>query len=306
MLAVEIIRQPSDAERQRLIEFVDELTVDLGERPLSDHLWLDLNKGGGGGFVAVTVADAAGILGLAQISAAHDSSSLELALRPALPTRRRLHDDLFETAVDAFRHEPGGRLYWWVDDPGDQDAALADRLGFIPERELYEMGRTLPLDQSAAIATRSFVPGQDDAAWITVNNRAFADHGEQGGWTPETLALRIAEPWFDADGFRLHERDGRLAGFCWTKLHADRHPVTGEIYVIAVDPDFHGQGLGKQLTIAGLDSITARGVSNAMLYVDAANVPAVALYESLGFTVQRRRRAFSADFTEATTAPGAP
>ena len=81
-------------------------------------------------------------------------------------------------------------------------------------------------------------------------------------------------------------------------------PITGEIYVIAVDPDFHGQGLGKQLTIAGLDSITARGVSNAILYVDAANTPAVALYEGLGFAVHKRRRAFSSD-TTATISRGA-
>ena len=301
MVIVEIIRHPSDTERQQLIDFVDRLTGELGARPLSDHLWLDLNGGDGNGFVAVMVADPDGILGMAQISAANDSSSLELALRPTLPDRRQLHDDLVETAVDAFRHRLGGRLSWWVDDPGDDDEALAARLGFVPERELYEMGRTLPLGQHATIETRSFVPGHDDAAWITVNNRAFAEHGEQGGWTPDMLAMRLAEPWFDADGFRLHERDGRLAGFCWTKLHADRDPVVGEIYVIAVDPDFHGQGLGRQLTIAGLDSITDRGVSNAMLYVDAANTPAVALYEGLGFAVHRRRCAFSADFAATTT-----
>jgi mycothiol synthase len=132
------------------------------------------------------------------------------------------------------------------------------------------------------------VPGTDDSAFLDVNNRAFAGHHEQSNWDLDALHLRQAEPWFDPAGFRLHERDGRLAGFCWTKIHADG---IGEIYVIAVDPDFTGLGLGKQLTLAGLESLAARGVEQAMLYVDADNLTAVSLYERLGFTTIHTSRA---------------
>ena len=88
-----------------------------------------------------------------------------------------------------------------------------------------------------------------------------------------------------------------LAGFCWTKIHppTDTDPELGEIYVIGVDPDFHGTGLGKQLTLAGLDSISDRGVTTADLYVDAGNAPAKGLYDRLGFHIHRTRTAFTGD-----------
>lgn len=297
MRVVEIIRRPIGAERQRLIAFVDQMTASLGARPLSDHLWLDLNTPGSDGLIAVTAADEAGVAGLAQISAANDSASLEVVVHPDVGDRRRVHNDLVETAVDSYRRDGGGHLFWWVDDADESDLALATRIGLAPTRELFEMRRHLPLEQHATVDTRAFVIGQDDGAWVAVNNRAFAEHGEQGGWTADILATRFGEPWFDADGFRLHERDGRLAAFCWTKLHTDQEPVLGEIYVIAVDPDFHGKGLGKQLTLAGLDSIAARGVSTAMLFVDADNAPAVAMYERLGFTIHHKRQAFAGNLT---------
>jgi mycothiol synthase len=141
---------------------------------------------------------------------------------------------------------------------------------------------------------------------LKVNNRAFAGHGEQGGWTIETFSQRRQESWFDPEGFRVVDAvddDGvvRMAGFCWTKVHpaTDGDEELGEIYVIAVDPDFHGRGFGAQLTLAGLDHLADHGISTGMLYVDADNTPAVTLYERLGFTIHSTNTAFVADIAPA-------
>ena len=58
--------------------------------------------------------------------------------------------------------------------------------------------------------------------------------------------------------------------------------------MIGVDPDAQGIGLGRALVLAGLDHLARiRRCPNGVLYVAAANTPAVGLYESLGFTVHR-------------------
>lgn len=186
------------------------------------------------------------------------------------------------------------------------DAALdaaASAAGFEPARDLLQLRRALPLEPALQprepVAVRPFVPGQDDEAWLALNNRAFAWHPEQGGWTAADLQARLAEPWFDPEGFLLHERDGDLVAFCWTKVHeldGEAQPdgggagAVGEIYVIAVDPGVHGEGLGRSLVVAGLDHLADRGLRTAMLYVEGDNEAALGLYERLGFTVHEQHR----------------
>jgi len=77
-----------------------------------------------------------------------------------------------------------------------------------------------------------------------------------------------------------------MTGFHWTKIPAPAEPDkgVGEVYVVGVDPGERGSGLGRALTLAGLGYLRDRGVTEAMLYVDEDNVPAIKLYEGLGFT----------------------
>ncbi|MBW8827647.1 MAG: GNAT family N-acetyltransferase, partial [Acidobacteria bacterium] len=115
-------------------------------------------------------------------------------------------------------------------------------------------------------------------------------------WSRDQITEHEREPWFDPAGFVMHWVDGRLAGFCWTKVHpADGgEPPLGEIYVIAADPDFAGRGLGRALTATGLDWMhRERAIDVGMLYVDADNAAAVHLYDRMGFTRHHTDRAYA-------------
>jgi mycothiol synthase len=211
-----------------------------------------------------------------------------------------LADQLTGAAVALADKDGTGRpLHLWAMQAGPADDKRARALGFARERDVIQMRVPLPLGNDVletvpSLSTRPFVPGQDDEAWLRVNNRAFAEHPEQGSWTLDQLHERLAADWVDLAGFLVaDDPDGNgLIGFCWTKIHHNRSPVLGEIYVIAVDPAHHGSGLGRALTVAGLNSMTDRGVHVGMLYTDDSNDAAVALYGRLGFTVDHVDRSY--------------
>ena len=102
----------------------------------------------------------------------------------------------------------------------------------------------------------------------------------------QDLENRMAEPWFDSTGFFLAVKNKELVGTCWTKIHhglVNQAPV-GELYVVGVDPDFMGHGIGRAVSIAAINYLYDKGIRDAMLYVDADNAKGLRLYEALGFS----------------------
>lgn len=266
-----------------------------GATALSEDAVLRLRTGGADvtHLLVAGTDEGAGLAGYAQLVAGPDGTEGELLVAP-LARRAGLGRLLLDAAGRAAPAHPV-TLWSHGDTPGA--AALAARTGWTRSRELLRLERPVAglLDLAvpplpAELTVRAFRPGADDAAWVALNAAAFATHPEQGRWTVQDLRLRQDEPWFDPQVFLVAESDpaagGGLLGFCWMKSE----PHAAELYVLGVAPGRGGRGLGRALLVRGLRAVATGGSDGSPvppvveLYVDGDNVPAVRLYEGLGFT----------------------
>ena len=302
---VTVLSALDESERRPIITLLDRAAGADGHYALSDESWMHFLAPETGRFAAVVGIETGHdhLVGYAQVSRA---DATNWTLHTVLDPHHRFGADddvrsLIEPSLQFIDTHGGGGVQYWVSHPSAAHDALAAQYGFHRGRDLLQMRIDLPLAEQTDLITRPFIVGHDEQQWVDVNNRAFAWHPDQGGWTVEGLLRREDEPWFDPQGFLLLEQGDRVVGFCWTKVHVDPVPM-GEIYVIAVDPEFGGRGLGRKLTVAGLASLANRGNTLGMLYVDSDNTPAVALYEKLGFRRNHVNRAYATTRNPATTA----
>lgn len=214
--------------------------------------------------------------------------AIELATSPELDPADSV------SLVDAVRAQIPPEAPWalWV--RRSREEVVADALGLEEVRGLYEMQRPLPLDETpdpgADVVLSRFRPGQDEAAWLELNNLAFAGHPENAALTREDLADRMNQVWFDPDGLLMARSGGRLVASCWTKVHDSG---IGEIYIVAVHPQLRGIGLGRAVVVAGLDDLwRRRQVEVASLWVESDNESALKLYRDIGFEPIRSSRLF--------------
>jgi mycothiol synthase len=286
VVSVTVVRPaPRLDEDPELAKFLD------GQPPFSEHKWIDLSQGPQGDTIGFLQRDDdldGQLVGYAHASAHGDDVwGVELATSAIV-----LDEPLLRAVLDELSGS-GRAVHWWVHGAEPRHDELSERLGLVVGRDLLQMHVDLPVAPPAwppGVRVTTFRPGVDDATWLAVNARSFAEHPEQGRVDQAQLDARTAEPWFEPEGFLLAWDDAGLAGYCWTKVHEAEQE--GEIYVIGVDPDRQGTGLGRALTLGGLANLHERGVRTGMLYVDGANAAAVRLYESIGFVISARDRAY--------------
>jgi mycothiol synthase len=264
--------------------------------PISDHILLHLRHGGDKSDSHLVITENEKIIGYAHLDQTDLVAGPAVELVVDVEHRQSgIGSELINEAIKIC----GKRLRLWSH--GDLPAAskLAIANNFIKVRTVNQMSKSLgeitPISEiDNAITIRTFLPGLDSDNWLTLNNKAFTNHPEQGNWSINDLNLRLKEDWFNEKGFFIAEKDNQIIGATWTKIHgaishqhdgkdSHDHGAIGEIYITAIDPSYNRLGIGKVLTITALNYLKYQGLNQVILYVDEDNKAAINLYQSLGF-----------------------
>lgn len=157
--------------------------------------------------------------------------------------------------------------------PSPHIRAVNLRTDLAPLADLIELVFASTMDDSGRAAIREM---------RTLSRLGWALTGV-GRLNDLILGISLGHVWIE---------EGHLVGN--VSIYPSRYPrELGSAWVIAnvgVHPQYQRRGIARQLMLAALQTIAARGGAHAILQVDYDNDPAIALYEQLGF---RQERAFS-------------
>ena len=122
-----------------------------------------------------------------------------------------------------------------------------------------------------------------------IQNRSFINTWGFSPNTTEDIIYRTGLPHCSPEDIVLAYEMDKPIGYCWAKINFGEDKVNnggeGRIYMLGVDPDHRGRGVGMQLLVAGLSLLKGKGIRIVQLTVDSENKAALTLYRSIGFEV---------------------
>lgn len=115
-------------------------------------------------------------------------------------------------------------------------------------------------------------------------------------WPEVAFVRELAAPHNRYVGARV---DDVLVGYAGIARLGRTPPYEYEIHTIGVDPEYQGRGIGRRMMTDLLDFAGPDGV--IFLEVRTDNLPAIALYESLGFVQIGLRKRYYRNGADAYT-----
>ena len=139
----------------------------------------------------------------------------------------------------------------------------------------------------AAWQCRNLQRGEEDKL-TQVQNRFFAGSWGYNPNTVEEIIYYTNLTNCSPEDVILACDGDEIVGYCWTRITYETatEERKGQIFMLGVDPDYRGRGIGKGILSAGLSYLKSKGLQVAELTVDSRNQAACALYRSVGFKVR--------------------
>lgn len=117
-----------------------------------------------------------------------------------------------------------------------------------------------------------------------------------GPWSRDVFVAELSHPYtFYVGAFDrpddLAEGENVLIGYAGLAMLGPRDDPEFEVHTIGVAPEYQGRGIGRSLMDQLVHTADLMG-GPMFLEVRTDNAPAIALYESFGFTVLATRKAY--------------
>jgi len=192
-----------------------------------------------------------------------------------------------EQRATALRGTSYGRPLWFVNVLARQQSLQRslEAAGFAPQTHVPVNPLSMVVmelqaeAQGGSAAPNGFsirpLAGEADVA---CHQAAFGSDSMRADWRARTLQHRAYQPELDLVAVTPA---GRVAGFWigWLNEYG------GQVEPMGVHPDFHGQGVGRALLLAGIQRLRDLGATRVRVHTDHQRDAAFALYQAAGFRV---------------------
>ncbi len=289
MVGASIVSQPyrGEADLLRLREFVMENYRRNNYWHVGDVVWriflisIDFDPGEN-----IRLFEHAGrVVAFAIYDPREPSIGWQLALRDTA-----CEEELLEWAAARFVRlgQPRGRLLAGAWETDTYKRALLERHGFHSTGQGYRLNVLDLRDWRAPDGLANYpvrcLTGEEEHA---IRAQAHREVFRPSRVTDESYLHLMRMPGYERGLDLLAEAPGgQIGAFCL--IWEDALNNVGEFEPVGTRPAFRRQGMARAVLVEGLRRLQVRGCTSAVVWVDADNTPAIALYESVGFRCMQR------------------
>ncbi len=276
-------------QQEQVFKIVKYATQEDSVNPLNEHAELHLKHGGDKPISHILATKEGVVVGYGHLDQTDlvEGPAAEIVVNPEF--RNQGIAKLILKKIEELSKPKPVRLWAHGNVPAAKQ--FTKNLNYEPIREIIQLKFSLlniisDFNFANKFKVSTYQDDEDNKTILQINKDAFSELPDQAAWNKQDLQLRLNEHWFDPEGLLILRKDDSPVAFCWTKIHTHdeaEHQPLGEIYVLAVLPEFQNRGLGKQLMLWALQHLRKKGLSEAILYVDAKNVKAMKIYQEIGF-----------------------